>query len=377
MSRRRTSDSSFHNSESILPIGTKIGCYTIIGGFEEYQREVADPEIQHFQQEMDDFLKGIKKINSNVDSVDFFDQRIHEYKTRKYYKCQCKCGKVHYLEPWYVLEKKNRYCTEAITEKRLDDMRWIFKDAHGKDFSEEELFESFCGLAVEAWKKKIKTRRDNGRKDYAEFYDVDFVGRRFESLDILECIDNNYEELYSHGDLRKKDAYCYKISKLYKCRCYLCGKEYEVKCSQFHISPPTEYGIHAYYGYWSGVQCDCHEISSFQWIVNKLLYENNIPYQVEYSFPDLYGILGKKLLRFDFAVFHKDGSLKCLIKCQGEQHYKPIKEFGGLPHYEHQKKNDELKRMYINNNNIELIEISYKNKNYEEIKSILESHGII
>ena len=93
-------------------------------------------------------------------------------------------------------------------------------------------------------------------------YDVNFTGSFFESLEVLECINENYEECYARSDLRKKDAYLYKIYKLYKCRCYLCGKELEVKCSQFHISPPTRYGATAYNGYWSGIQCDCHKISS-------------------------------------------------------------------------------------------------------------------
>ena len=80
------------------------------------------------------------------------------------------------------------------------------------------------------------------------------------------------------------------------------------------------YGIHAYFGYWSNVYCDCHPISSFQWIVTKLLFDNNISYTVEYSFDDLYGSGGVNHLRYDFAVFNKDGSIKCLIECQGSQH---------------------------------------------------------
>ena len=123
--------------------------------------------------------------------------------------------------------------------------------------------------------------------------------------------------------------------------------------------------------------CDCHPISSFQWIVNKLLFENNIHYQVEYSFPDLYGTFGKKRLRFDFAVFDDNHSLKCLIECQGEQHYGPVDEFGGEYQYDAQVQNDTLKRKYAKAHNIPLIVISYKNKSFDSIKAVLEENSVL
>ena len=148
-------------------------------------------------------------------------------------------------------------------------------------------------------------------------------------------------------------------------------------CDKFGIFPPTEYGYRAYNGYWSDVSCDCHPISSFQWIVTRLLMESGVPYQVEYSFDDLYGAAGRNKLRFDFAVFNCDGTIKALIECQGEQHYKPVEEFGGLYAYETPKKNDQLKREYVEKNNIRVVEISYKEKQIEIVEKILRVNGII
>ena len=55
-----------------------------------------------------------------------------------------------------------------------------------------------------------------------------------ESLKVLECIDENYEgSTFCIGDKRKKGAGIFKVFKLYKCRCYLCGKEYQFKSSDF------------------------------------------------------------------------------------------------------------------------------------------------
>ena len=108
-----------------------------------------------------------------------------------------------------------------------------------------------------------------------------------------------------------------------------------------------------------------------------MLFENNIPYRVEHSFPDLYGTFGKKKLKFDFAVFDDNHLLKYLIECQGEQHYGPVEEFGGKHQYNVQVQNDTLKREYARTHNIPLIEISYINKSFDNIKAILIENSIL
>lgn len=84
-----------------------------------------------------------------------------------------------------------------------------------------------------------------------------------------------------------------------------------------------------------------------------------------------------KQLKFDFAVFNDDGSIKCLIECQGEQHYQPVDEFGGNNQYKNQIKNDTLKKEYVQEHDIPLIEISYKQKKYDKIVAILRKNNII
>lgn len=96
----------------------------------------------------------------------------------------------------------------------------------------------------------------------------------------------------------------------------------------------------------------------------KILKKNDVPYRVEVSFPDLYGVGNTNLLKYDFPVLNKDGTIKCLIECQGEQHYKPVEEFGGEVQFEIQKKNDERKRKYASEHGIPLWEIPYKKKSF-------------
>jgi hypothetical protein len=60
----------------------------------------------------------------------------------------------------------------------------------------------------------------------------------------------------------------------------------------------------------------------------KILSEYRIPYGVEASFPDWLSEKGNPL-RFDFAILNESGDIKCLIECQGEQHYKIGGGYGG------------------------------------------------
>ena len=149
-----------------------------------------------------------------------------------------------------------------------------------------------------------------------------------------------------------------------------------VTCDKFGIFPPTEYGYRAHNGYWSAVSCECHKISSFQWIVNDILIKNRINYRVEVTVDGVYGIDNETPLRYDFAVY-KQEKIVAFIECQGEQHYKPVTEFGGERRFAIQQRNDEEKRKYAKEHEIKLIEISYKNKKYEIVESILRNNHII
>lgn len=345
---------------AVLPIGTKYGCLTIIGDYRVHEKEVAKEEIAELEKKREEFLQGKRNPNSNVDSVDYYDHWIESYKKQKYYQCQCKCGLIQFIDEFHFLEKKHRYCTEAANHN------FIYQSADYPTMAE-------CGLRSKQKEKLL----DSYKRVLDKNYDIDFTHTFHESLEVLECINDHYEKLTSWHDKRKKGGGTYTVYKLYRCKCYLCGKEKEVNSSQFFINPPTEYGYDAYNGYYSGAYCDCHKISSFQWIVNKILKENDVPYRVEVSFSDLYGVGNTNLLKYDFSVLNGDGTIKCLIECQGEQHYKPVDEFGGETQFEIQKKNDERKRKYAAEHGITLLEIPYKNKKFENVEKFLKTNNII
>lgn len=96
--------------------------------------------------------------------------------------------------------------------------------------------------------------------------------------------------------------------------------------------------------------CGCLK-SSGEILFSSILNELNIPYQKEYTFPDLFGPSGTNKLRFDFALFHKE-QLICLIEYNGEQHEKEVPYFKHP--LEYNKNNDELKRQYCMKHDIPL-----------------------
>lgn len=73
----------------------------------------------------------------------------------------------------------------------------------------------------------------------------------------------------------------------------------------------------------------------------------------------------KQLLSFDFYL----NDFNTCIEYQGEQHYYSIEHFGGEKRYKRQLLHDEIKREYCINNNINLIEIPYWEK--EDLEDFL------
>lgn len=90
----------------------------------------------------------------------------------------------------------------------------------------------------------------------------------------------------------------------------------------------------------------------------EILDAAGIPYQEEYSFPDLISSSGRPL-RFDFAIFDDEGNLEFLIEYQGIQHYEAKSKYGGAKGLYQQKYNDNQKRFYCKTHGYKLIEIPY------------------
>ena len=101
-----------------------------------------------------------------------------------------------------------------------------------------------------------------------------------------------------------------------------------------------------------------HFISKGEDVIQKFLIENNISFIFQYDIKCPINFLGIAYIDFylpDYNIF---------IEYNGRQHYEPISFFGGKDVFEKQQKRDNFVRNYCQENNIELIEISYKEINF-------------
>jgi hypothetical protein len=114
--------------------------------------------------------------------------------------------------------------------------------------------------------------------------------------------------------------------------------------------------------------CPFCKISKGEDEIEKFLIKNNINYLRQYKFKNLKNPKTNKSLPFDFYLY----DINTIIEYNGEQHFKKIKYFekrsGG---FEELKFRDNIKKEFLKNNNINLIEINYNQ--FNKIENILNN----
>lgn len=116
-----------------------------------------------------------------------------------------------------------------------------------------------------------------------------------------------------------------------------------------------------------GRRCSYCRLSTGEKNVEIYLNKNNIIYEQQKTFDDLYHT---NKLSYDFYL----PEYSILIEYQGEQHVRPIEHFGGMETFILQQKLDKLKSDYAYNNGYKLIEILYTNNDYKSIENILNKN---
>ena len=94
------------------------------------------------------------------------------------------------------------------------------------------------------------------------------------------------------------------------------------------------------------------------------LQRHNIFYEFQKTFDDC---RDERLLHFDFYL----PDMRTVIEYDGEQHYQPIKHFGGEDQFKEILKRDEIKDKFCSDNNIRMIRISYKDDCDEVLSDLL------
>lgn len=93
--------------------------------------------------------------------------------------------------------------------------------------------------------------------------------------------------------------------------------------------------------------------------IREFFEKHNIEYSEQYKISDCKNIYS---LPFDFAIF-VNKELKLLIEFDGKQHFQPVELFGGYENFKKLQKNDNIKNKYCQDNNIDLLRISYRSIN--------------
>lgn len=326
--------------------GAKYGCLQVLDDGAEFL-QVVQERISNIKEEKEEFLRGVKKVTKieetekqiieprdvykpvdlavcgNLFKLDSYDQSIKELlrkKEIKHYKCRCrKCGKIRYYSE-ETLQTEPKVCCKPV----YCSSRFTYSiKANNANYNKRKKYENneavclvndkedvipadeYCSAWNDKREKELFKQAEKDaqiiaaipRKNAINYY-KDYTGLIYESLEVLECVNDKLESIPIpyYTQRHQKKYYDIIVYKEYRCRCYLCGKEKMVTCDKFGIFPPTGYGYRAYDGYWSAVSCECHKISSFQWIVNDILIKNGINYRVEVTVDGVYGIDNEQLL---------------------------------------------------------------------------------
>ena len=135
------------------------------------------------------------------------------------------------------------------------------------------------------------------------------------------------------------------------CQCD-CGKTIEVRGHELRRKDENR-----------TVSCGCYHRSIGATNIMDCLIFNGIEFIDEYVFLDL------PKSRFDFAIV-ENGKIVRLIEFDGEQHYKDVKQWGGL---ELQQERDKVKNEYALSHNIPLVRFPYWERDKITLEMILGS----
>ena len=240
-------------------------------------------------------------------------------------ECAHKICDTHHVRDYLTT---HNYQCELLGEYVDSNAKCVFKCACGNIF--KSTFSNLKKIAGRCKACTSKSQRD------LQLHTQD------EAVSMIRTIDNGDYELLS-----QYIGYTKHIT----LRHSKCGHVFKVRFDHF-VGEATKCPV-----------CFCN-ISFGEKRIASWLESNNIDYVYQKQFDGCVGDF--RHLKFDFYI----ESHNLAIEYQGEQHYHPLKIFGGATHFEQQTKYDELKRQYCQTYGITLLEIPYWR--FKEIDKILD-----
>ena len=104
--------------------------------------------------------------------------------------------------------------------------------------------------------------------------------------------------------------------------------------------------------------------------IKQYLQKNNISFNTQKKFSDLFGI-GDGQLSYDFSISNEKYEY-ILIEYNGIQHYEANDFFGGKEQFKKQKEHDKRKRDYAKKHGYKLITVKYTYDTYESVEEYLD-----
>ena len=284
------------------------------------------------------------------------EKPIGSHSTSTFWKCKCDCGNEKIISSNVLRQGKAQSC--GCYNKEIVSSKYI--DILGKSFGKLTVLKkvpkpenlktpgAYWLCKCECGKEKIILGKSliNGsttscgacRTNIVD----DLTGQSFGKLTVLE---RDFSRPSNNNGA------------FWKCRCE-CGNIVSV------LGKNLKHQSH--------ISCGCQR-SIGENNIEKLLKDNNIIFQREFSFDDLRGEKGGKL-RFDFAIFDDTKNLLRLIEFQGEQHYNDSSIIGWS---ESPINHDKKKIQYCLKKNIPLVCIPYWKRDTLTLEDIIGNHYLL
>lgn len=270
------------------------------------------------------------------------------------WSCLCDCGNITSVYGGHLKNGHTKSCGKCgkysnfknLTGKKFDKLTVVkFDSWHYYPNGEKDarwLCECDCGNTIVIRGNSLKSS-DWGHscgcynREY-RINDDEMIGKIFGNLKIIKRLPS----IKITSDGSRKD--------MWLCECK-CGNIIEARGS--------------YLRYGKTNSCGClFKNSGYERALANYFKTNHIKFTSQKTFSDCLSDTGNPLF-YDFYVNIDNNNI--LIELNGEQHYKPIKYFGGVSKFEGQKKRDEIKKNYAKIHNIPLITINCTNLKHSKV----------
>lgn len=290
------------------------------------------------------------------------------------YKCVCDCGNAVETDRWLLLKGDKKSCGCAYKDAgraRKEDFtgrrfgRWTVIGPAPTRYSKSGKTRRImwkcrcdCGTVKDVGARALKTGMSTScgcfqKENISAIMVDDLTGQHFGSLTVVRRAGSTIDGKTG----RAKHA-------IWHCVCS-CGKELDVMGFSLKNGDTTS--------------CGCRKSSKYEDMTAEYLdqcgYKKDVDYFREYTFDGLIGV-GGGLLRVDFFVHLHDGR-DLIIECQGKQHYRVTKWYGGKPYLQKLQEHDRRKREYAIKHNIEYAQVFPDSITFEQVVNNLREQGVM